>query len=92
LDLENVFDTFPKYHMTILLGYIDVKVGKEDVFKPTIVKERLHEINNDNGVAIVNSATSENLKSKVPCSHIVAFVNLLGRLQMRKPTIRLTIF
>jgi hypothetical protein len=57
LDLENVFNTFPKYSMTILLGDFDVKVGREEIFKPAIGKESLHEINNDNVVAIVNFAT-----------------------------------
>jgi hypothetical protein len=35
-DLEHVFDIFPKYHITILLGDFNAKVGREDIFKPTI--------------------------------------------------------
>jgi hypothetical protein len=35
-------------------------VGGENVFKPTIGIERLHQDNNDNGVRIVNFATSKN--------------------------------
>jgi hypothetical protein len=31
-ELERVFDTFPKYHMKILLGNFNAKVGKEDIF------------------------------------------------------------
>jgi hypothetical protein len=53
-------DKFPKYHMKILLG----KVGREDIFKPTIRNESLHKISNDNGVRLVNIATSKNLKVK----------------------------
>jgi hypothetical protein len=34
----------------ILLGDFNAKVGREDIFKPTIGNETLHEINNDNGV------------------------------------------
>jgi exonuclease III len=34
--LEQVFDKFPKYHMKILLGDFNVKVGREDLFKPTM--------------------------------------------------------
>jgi hypothetical protein len=34
--LERVFYKFPKYHMKILLGDFNVKVGREDIFKPTI--------------------------------------------------------
>jgi hypothetical protein len=29
-ELEHVLDTFPKYHMDILLGDFNVKVSKED--------------------------------------------------------------
>jgi hypothetical protein len=35
-ELERVFDKFHRYHMTLLLGDFDEKVGREDIFKPTI--------------------------------------------------------
>jgi exonuclease III len=63
-ELERVFDKFPKYHMKILLGDFNAKIGKEDILKPTIGNESLHEISNDNGVRLVNFATSENLRVK----------------------------
>jgi hypothetical protein len=59
-----VFDKFPKYHMKILLLDFNAKAGKEDIFKPTIRNESLHEISNDNGVRIVNFSTSKNLSQK----------------------------
>jgi hypothetical protein len=34
------------------------KLGREDIFKLTIGKENLHHNSNDNGVRIVNFATS----------------------------------
>jgi hypothetical protein len=43
------------------LGDLNAKVGREDIFKPTIVYESLHEISNDNGVKVVNIATSKTL-------------------------------
>jgi hypothetical protein len=49
-ELERVFDEFPRYHMKILLGDFNAKVGRENIFKPTIGNESLHEISNDNGV------------------------------------------
>jgi hypothetical protein len=36
--------------MKILLGDFNAKVGREDIFKPTIGNESLHEITNDYGV------------------------------------------
>jgi hypothetical protein len=50
--------------MKILLGDFNAKVGREDIFKLTIEKESLHEISNDNGVRLVNSATSKNPRIK----------------------------
>jgi hypothetical protein len=62
--LEHVFDKFPEYHMKILLGDLSAKVGREDIFKPTIGNESLHEISNDKGVRLVNFATSKHLREK----------------------------
>jgi hypothetical protein len=59
-----VFDKIPKYHMTVLLGNFNAKVGREDILKPTVGNESLHEISNDNGGRLVNSATSEHLRVK----------------------------
>jgi hypothetical protein len=50
--LECVFDKF------------NVKVGKEDDLKLTIVNEGLHEINNDNGDRGVNFAIYKNFSEK----------------------------
>ncbi|PNF33766.1 hypothetical protein B7P43_G10210 [Cryptotermes secundus] len=63
-ELEHVFDKFPKYPMKILLGEFSAKVGREDIFKPTIGNESLHEISNDNAVRVVNFATSKSLTAK----------------------------
>jgi exonuclease III len=60
-ELEQVFEEFPRYHMKILLGDFNAKVGREDIFKPIIGNENLHEASNDNGVRLVNFATSKNL-------------------------------
>jgi exonuclease III len=60
-ELEQAFDQFPTYHMKILMGDFNAKVGTEDIFKPIIGNESLHEASNDNGVTVVNLATSKNL-------------------------------
>jgi exonuclease III len=86
-ELEQVFDKFPKYHMKILLGDFNTKVGREDIFKPTIGNENLHEISNDNGVRVVNFAHPTISLSKVRCSHTGTFIKLLGqRLAVSKQT------
>jgi hypothetical protein len=56
-----VFDQFPRYYTKMLLGDYNAKVGREDIFKPIIGNESLHEASNDNGVRVVNYATSKNL-------------------------------
>jgi len=43
----------------ILLGHFNAKLGREDIFKPTIGNESLHQGSNDNGVIIVNFATTK---------------------------------
>jgi hypothetical protein len=45
---EQVFDHFPRYHKKILLGDFNAKVGRENIFKPTIRNESLHQDSNDN--------------------------------------------
>jgi hypothetical protein len=59
-----VFDKFPKYHMKILLRDFNAKLGREDIFKPTIGNESSHDISIDNGVRLVNFSTSKNLGVK----------------------------
>jgi exonuclease III len=60
-ELEQVYDQFPRYHMKILKGDFNAKAGREDIFKPIIGNESLHEASNDNGIRVVNFATSKNL-------------------------------
>jgi hypothetical protein len=50
--------------MKVQLGHFHDKVSREDIFKPTIRNESLHEVSNDNGVRLVNFATPEKLRIK----------------------------
>jgi len=43
--------------MKILLGDFNARLGGEDIFKPTVGSESLHQYSNDTGVRIVNFAT-----------------------------------
>ena len=63
-ELERVFQHFPKYHMKILLGDFNAKMGIENVFKTTTGQESLHQNSNDNGVRLVKFATSKYLVVK----------------------------
>jgi exonuclease III len=63
-ELGRVFDQFPRYDMKIILGDYNTKVGREDIFKPIIGNDSLHEISNHNGVRVVNFAMSKNLVAK----------------------------
>ena len=56
-ELELVFHHIPKYHTKILLGDFNAKERRENIIKPTIGNESLHQDNNDNGIRIVNFAT-----------------------------------
>jgi endonuclease/exonuclease/phosphatase family metal-dependent hydrolase len=58
-----------KYGMKILLGDFNAKVGREDIFKPTIGNKISHEIGNDNGVWVVNFATSTIFMFPHRCIH-----------------------
>ena len=86
-ELEQVFDQFPKYRMKMLLGDFNAKVGRENIFKATIGQESLHQDSNDNGVRIVNFATSQNLVVK---SLTGTFINTPGTPLMVRLTTRLT--
>jgi hypothetical protein len=61
---ECVFNQFPEYHMKILLGDFNEKVGREDISDSKTGNERLHEISNNNGVTEVNFTSSKNLIHK----------------------------
>jgi hypothetical protein len=63
-ELGRVFDQFPRNDMKILLGDFNAKVGRENIFKPTIENKSSHEISNDNGVRVVHFTTSKNLVVK----------------------------
>jgi endonuclease/exonuclease/phosphatase family metal-dependent hydrolase len=50
--------------MKILLGDFNVKLGREDTFKPTIRNESVLQDSNDNGFRVVTFATSQDLVVK----------------------------
>jgi hypothetical protein len=69
--------------MKILLGDFSAKVGRENILKLTIRNENLHEFGNDNGVRLVNVATSKNLRVK---STVFPHRNIHKKCPKRKKT------
>jgi hypothetical protein len=56
-ELEHVFGQFPKCCMKFMLEDFSTTVWREDIFKPTVRNESLHEIINNNGVTVLKFAT-----------------------------------
>jgi hypothetical protein len=46
--------------MQILVDF-NAKLWREVIFKPKLANDSVHRVSNDNGVRIVNTATSKNL-------------------------------
>jgi hypothetical protein len=90
-EAECVFNKFPTYCMKILLHF-NVKVGREDIFKPTTRNESFHKISNDNEVRAVNIVTFKNLtvESTTFPHHSIHKFTLTS--PMERLTIKLTIF
>jgi hypothetical protein len=58
-----------------LLGDFIAKVGREDIFIPTIPNDSLHEGSNNNGVIVVKSAMSKN-RTMFPHRNINIFISI----------------
>jgi hypothetical protein len=56
-ELRQVCNHFLKQRITILLWDFNTKLGSDDIFKPTIVNDSLHEDSTDNRVRAVNFVT-----------------------------------
>ena len=50
--------------MKIVLGDFNAKLGREEIFKPTIGNDNLFQDSSDNGIRIVNFTTPKNLVVK----------------------------
>jgi len=89
---EYVIDHFPKYHTKILLGDFNAKVGRENIFKPIIGQESLHQHSNVNGVRTVTSQHRKIWLLRARRSLTRTFVNTPGPPLMVRFTTRLTTY
>jgi hypothetical protein len=56
-ELEQVFEHIPQNNTKVLLRDFKEKLGRGDIFKPTIWDDSLHQDSNDNGVRMVKFDT-----------------------------------
>jgi exonuclease III len=60
-DPQTVVDKFPKSDLTILLGDVNTKLGKEPAYQKLTGKHTLHEENNRNGELLCDFAAANNM-------------------------------
>ena len=77
-ELEQVFDHIPKYHIKILVGEFNTKVGGENVLKPTIGKE--------------STPPQKICLLRARCSHTETYISTPGPFLRRRLTTRLTTY
>jgi hypothetical protein len=53
-ELGHILDTTPNSCIKILIGDFNAKIGKEDIYRPTIGPNSLHDVSNDNGTRLIN--------------------------------------
>jgi hypothetical protein len=70
------------------MGNFNAKVRRRGIFNPIIGNDSQHEASNDNGVIVVNFATSKNLIVKSTTLHTATFINTIGLLLMVSHIIR----
>lgn len=85
--LDMIHDSIPRRLQKIILGDFNAKIGREDVFRPIIGRESIHEESNDNDIRLVTLATSK----EMVITHTILtkiFISKHGRLQEEQYIIR----
>lgn len=59
--LEQTYDAAPGHDSKVLMGDFNAKIGKETIYRPTIGKESLHDVTNDNGLRLIDFAAGKHL-------------------------------
>ncbi|XP_052561934.1 uncharacterized protein LOC120430670 [Culex pipiens pallens] len=59
--LEDVYDGCPRQDVKIIIGDLNARFGREEMFRPTIGSESLHAVTNDNGQRCIDFAASRGM-------------------------------
>jgi exonuclease III len=57
-ELDEIYGECLKRDCKIIIGDMNAKVGKEQIYRPVIGKHSLHKRSNDNGMRLINFASS----------------------------------
>jgi len=60
-ELEQVYKDTPRHAIKIILGDMNAKIVRENMYRPTIGKESFHSISNDNGARLIHFAMSNGI-------------------------------
>jgi len=60
-DLERVYDTFPRHSLKVVIGDMNAKLEHDEGYIPTIGRECLYSMSNDNETIFVNFAVSRDI-------------------------------
>jgi exonuclease III len=63
-DLQIVHNKIPKHDIVIILGDLNARIGKEEVYQNVAGKHTLHKTSNRNGEWVCEYATANNMKIK----------------------------
>ncbi|XP_050079536.1 uncharacterized protein LOC126567354 [Anopheles maculipalpis] len=59
--LEREYDRCPQHDVKIVIGDLNAQVGREEAYKPTIGSFSSHQLTNDNGLRLINFASSKHM-------------------------------
>jgi exonuclease III len=60
-ELETVMNSLPTHSLKMIVGDFNAKIGRENIYRPIIGPNSLHEISNDNGTKLIHFASSQEL-------------------------------
>jgi len=60
-DLQSIHNKIPTHDIVIILGYLNAKIGKDDVYQNVVGKYTLHETTNSNGEWVCEYAIANNM-------------------------------